>query len=32
MPAHPDLSSAQLDELIAYFEAMSQRKYDPKAR
>ncbi|HBZ68727.1 MAG TPA: hypothetical protein DEP35_02840 [Deltaproteobacteria bacterium] len=29
MPAHLDLSSARLDELIAYFEAMSTRKYDP---
>jgi mono/diheme cytochrome c family protein len=30
MPAHPGLSPAQLDDLIAYFEAMSSRKYDPK--
>lgn len=29
MPAHPQLSPAQLDELIAYFEAMSTRKHDP---
>ncbi len=29
MPAHPNLSPAQLDELIAYFEAMSSRKHDP---
>ncbi len=31
MPAHPDLSDADLDTLIAYFEAMSQRKQDPRA-
>ncbi len=29
MPAHLELSPAQLDELIAYFEAMSTRKHDP---
>ena len=28
MPAHEDLSSAQLDSLIAYFRAMAQRKHD----
>ena len=30
MPAHRDLSEAQLDALIAYFEAMAQRKHDPE--
>ena len=29
MPAHPDLSDADLDALVAYFRAMSRRKYDP---
>lgn len=29
MPAHAHLSDAQLDGLIAYFEAMSARKHDP---
>ena len=29
MPAHPKLKPAELDELIAYFEAMSSRKHDP---
>ena len=29
MPAHPDLSDADLDALIAYFRAMSTRKHDP---
>jgi mono/diheme cytochrome c family protein len=29
MPAHLNLSPAQLDELIAYFQAMSSRKHDP---
>jgi mono/diheme cytochrome c family protein len=29
MPAHPNLSPAELDGLIAYFEAMKSRKYDP---
>jgi cytochrome c553 len=29
MPAHPELSDADLDALIAYFRAMSRRKYDP---
>jgi mono/diheme cytochrome c family protein len=29
MPAHLELSPGQLDELIAYFEAMSTRKHDP---
>jgi len=32
MPAHPNLSEADLDALIAYFSAMSQRKHDPRAR
>jgi len=29
MPAHPNLSDAQLDELVAYFRAMSTLKRDP---
>jgi mono/diheme cytochrome c family protein len=29
MPPHPDLSDSQLDGLVAYFRAMSQRKRDP---
>jgi len=29
MPAHLELSPEKLDELIAYFEAMSTRKHDP---
>lgn len=29
MPAHPNLSDGDLDDLIAYFRAMSHRKYDP---
>lgn len=29
MPAHPHLSDAQLDGLVAYFRAMSERKRDP---
>ena len=29
MPAHPYLSDAQLDDLIAYFRAMSRLKHDP---
>jgi len=32
MPAHPNLSEADLDHLIAYFVAMSQRKDDPRSR
>ncbi len=32
MPAHPDLSEADLDALIAYFSVMSERKDDPRAR
>lgn len=32
MPAHPDLSEADLDALIAYFSAMSHRKHDPRSR
>ncbi|MDP3278909.1 MAG: cytochrome c [Deltaproteobacteria bacterium] len=31
MPAHPHLSEANLDELIAYFTAMRPLKYDPDA-
>jgi mono/diheme cytochrome c family protein len=30
MPAHRHLSAAQLDALIAYFEAMKTRKHDPR--
>jgi len=30
MPAHPDLSAADLDALIAYFRAMSAQKHDPR--
>jgi len=30
MPAHPDLSSDELDGLIAYFRAMSTRKHDTR--
>jgi mono/diheme cytochrome c family protein len=29
MPAHPHLSDADLDGLVAYFTAMSARKHDP---
>ena len=29
MPAHPDLSDAQLDELIAYFSTMKALKHEP---
>jgi len=32
MPAHPNFSEADLDALIAYFSAMSQRKDDPRSR
>jgi mono/diheme cytochrome c family protein len=32
MPAHPDLSSEELDSLIAYFRAMSERKHDPRRK
>ncbi len=32
MPAHPDLSDAQLDALIAYFQTMKGLKHDPGAR
>jgi mono/diheme cytochrome c family protein len=32
MPAHPDLDDADLDALIAYFRAMSERKSDPAER
>jgi len=31
MPANPHLSDADLDALVAYFRAMSQRKRDPRA-
>jgi mono/diheme cytochrome c family protein len=29
MPPHPHLTEAQLEGLVAYFRAMSQRKHDP---
>jgi mono/diheme cytochrome c family protein len=29
MPAHPHLSEQNLDQLVAYFRSMSQRKHDP---
>ncbi|MDB4971697.1 MAG: Cytochrome c family protein [Myxococcaceae bacterium] len=29
MPAHPDLSTSDLDHLLAYFHAMAARKHDP---
>jgi mono/diheme cytochrome c family protein len=29
MPPHPGLTDADLDDLIAYFQAMSARKHDP---
>jgi mono/diheme cytochrome c family protein len=32
MPANPHLSDADLDALVAYFRAMSQRKHDPRAK
>jgi hypothetical protein len=32
MPANPHLTPAQLDGLLAYFEAMRARKHDPRAR
>jgi mono/diheme cytochrome c family protein len=31
MPAHPGFSDVDLDALIAYFQAMSARKQDPRA-
>jgi mono/diheme cytochrome c family protein len=31
MPANPHLSDADLDALVAYFQAMSRRKHDPRA-
>ncbi len=31
MPPHPHLGEADLDALVAYFRAMSRRKYDPEA-
>lgn len=31
MPPHPHLSDDDLDGIIAYFQVMSTRKYDPKA-
>ena len=32
MPAHRDLSDAQLDQLIGYFKVMKSLKHDPGAR
>jgi mono/diheme cytochrome c family protein len=32
MPAHPELSEADLDGLIAYFDAMKRLKHDPRRR
>ncbi len=32
MPANPDLTAADLDALVAYFEAMKRRKHDPGPR
>jgi cytochrome c1 len=29
MPAHPHLTDAQLEALLAYFTAMKDRKHDP---
>jgi mono/diheme cytochrome c family protein len=31
MPAHPQFTSADLDALLAYFDAMKTRKFDPEA-
>jgi len=31
MPPHPDLTPKQLDELVAYFDAMAARKHDPRS-
>lgn len=31
MPAHPSFTDADLDALLAYFEAMKDRKHDPDA-
>jgi mono/diheme cytochrome c family protein len=32
MPAHPDFSEADLDALLAYFDAMKDRKHDPEGK
>jgi mono/diheme cytochrome c family protein len=32
MPAHPELTDAQLADLMEYFVVMSTQKYDPEAR
>jgi mono/diheme cytochrome c family protein len=32
MPAHPDFGETDLDALIAYFEAMKDRKHDPEGK
>jgi mono/diheme cytochrome c family protein len=31
MPAHPQLTDADLDDLVSYFRAMKERKYEPDA-
>jgi hypothetical protein len=31
MPDHPSFSNADLDALLAYFDAMKLHKYDPDA-
>ncbi len=31
MPAHPNMTDADLDELVAYFRAMKDRKHEPDA-
>lgn len=32
MPPHPGLTEADLDELLAYFDAMKDRKHDPEGK
>jgi mono/diheme cytochrome c family protein len=32
MPAHPDFTETDLDALIAYFDAMKDRKHDPEGK
>lgn len=32
MPSHPGLSDADLDALLAYFDAMKDRKFDPEGK
>jgi cytochrome c1 len=31
MPAHPSMTDAELDDLVAYFRAMKDRKHDVDA-